>query len=248
MLRFLLILFFPLSCFATSMVVYNATTNSIVQGTLCCEEVSIASISKLMTIYTVLEAKQDLEEKIIVPDSNVRGRLSKGMVVSRLDAIKLALVSSDNIAAITLANNYPGGQIKFIQAMNSNTQQLNMQHTRFIEPTGLSTMNYSTIGDVVTMTNALIKYQVFKDAAKIKELSIVAYKNKKPTVIHSRPTSTYFGDEKIVALKTGFTNAAGFCITMIVNNNNQLYNIVVLGSRTPNERSRIVKELLTKLK
>jgi len=79
-------------------------------------------------------------------------------------------------------------------------------------------------------------------------LSIVAYKNKKPTVIHSRPTSTYFGDEKIVALKTGFTNAAGFCITMIVNNNNQLYNIVVLGSRTPNERSRIVKELLTKLK
>ena len=132
--------------------------------------------------------------------------------------------------------------------MNFNTKELNMQHTRFIEPTGLSTMNYSTIGDVVTMTNALVKYQIFKDAAKVKELSIVAYKNNKPKVIHSRPTSTYFGDEKIIALKTGFTNAAGFCITMIVNSNNQLYNVVVLGSRTPNERSRIVKELLTKLK
>jgi D-alanyl-D-alanine endopeptidase (penicillin-binding protein 7) len=248
MLKFLLILLFPISCFATNTVIYNSTTKTIEQGNLCCEEVSIASISKLMTIYTVLEANQNLEEKIVVPDSNIRGRLSKGMVVSRLDVIKLALVSSDNLAAITLANNYPGGQIKFIQAMNFNTKELNMQHTRFIEPTGLSTMNYSTIGDVVTMTNALVKYQVFKDAAKVKELSIVAYKNNKPKVIHSRPTSTYFGDEKIIALKTGFTNAAGFCITMIVNSNNQLYNVVVLGSRTPNERSRIVKELLTKLK
>ena len=248
MLKFLLILLFPISCFATNTVIYNSTTKTIEQGNLCCEEVSIASISKLMTIYTVLEANQDLEEKIVVPDSNIRGRLSKGMVVSRLDVIKLALVSSDNLAAITLANNYPGGQTKFIQAMNFNTKELNMQHTRFIEPTGLSTMNYSTIGDVVTMTNALVKYQVFKDAAKVKELSIVAYKNNKPKVIHSRPTSTYFGDEKIIALKTGFTNAAGFCITMIVNSNNQLYNVVVLGSRTPNERSRIVKELLTKLK
>jgi D-alanyl-D-alanine endopeptidase (penicillin-binding protein 7) len=248
MLKFLLILFLPLSCFATNIAIYNSTTDTIIHGNLCCEEVSIASISKLMTIYTVLSSGQNLEEKIVVPDSNIRGRLSKGMIASRTDLIRLALVSSDNLAAITLANNYPGGQSKFVQAMNDNTKQLNMQHTRFIEPTGLSTMNYSTIGDVIVMTNALAKYQIFKDAAQTKELSILVHKNKKPMIIHSRPTINYFGDEKIIGLKTGFTNAAGFCITMIVNNNNQLYNIVVLGSRTPNERSRIVKELLTKLK
>lgn len=248
MLKFLFVLLFPISCLATNAVVYNSTTKTVLQGNICCEEVSIASISKLMTVYTVLSKNQDLNELITVPDSKTHGRLSKGMEVSRLDLIKLALVSSDNLAAITLAENYPGGEAKFVLAMNEYAKQLNMEHTRFIEPTGLSIMNYSTPRDVIIMTNELSKHKIFREAGQTKELSILAHKNKRLVVIHSRPTSTYFGHENVVALKTGFTNAAGFCITMIVNSNNQLYNIVILGSRTPSERNRILKELLSKIK
>jgi D-alanyl-D-alanine endopeptidase (penicillin-binding protein 7) len=169
------------------------------------------------------------------------------MEVSRLDLIKLALVSSDNVAAITLAENYIGGEHGFVESMNSNAKKLNMNNTGFVEPTGLSVMNYSTTGDVITLTNALAQYKIFKDAGQTKELSILIRKNKKMMILHSRPTSTYFGDDRVLALKTGFTNAAGFCITMLVSVNNQNYNIVILGSRTPAERSKIIKQTLARL-
>ena len=246
--KLLVLLLFPLNALATNLALLNSSTNTLIEGQLCCEKVSIASISKLMTVYTVLSTNQDLNEQLIISENKTRGRLSKGMEISRLDVIKLALVSSDNTAAIALADNYPGGQLQFVMAMNQNAKKLNLQHTGFVEPTGLSTMNYSTIGDVIVMTNTLFEYKIFKDAGQTKELSILVRKNKKLMVLHSRPTSTYFGTENVVALKTGFTNAAGFCITMIVRKDNQLYNIVVLGSRTPNERTKLVQQLLSKIK
>ena len=248
MRKLFILLLLPFNALATNLAVLNSSTNTLIEGQLCCEKVSIASISKLMTIYTVLSANQDLDEKLIVPETKIHGRLSKGMEVSRLDLIKLALVSSDNVAATTLAENYIGGEHGFVESMNSNAKKLNMNNTGFVEPTGLSVMNYSTTGDVITLTNALVQYKIFKDAGQTKELSILVRKNKKMMILHSHPTSTYFGDEKVIALKTGFTNAAGFCITMLVNVNNQNYNIVILGSRTPAERSKIIRQTLARLK
>ena len=53
----------PLFAFAKpSSVVYDVTNKAIIQGSLDKTEMSIASISKLMTIYTVLKAEQDLDE------------------------------------------------------------------------------------------------------------------------------------------------------------------------------------------
>ena len=58
------------------------------------------------------------------------------------------------------------------------------------------------------------------------------------------PTTRYFGKEGIITVKTGFTKAAGFCITMLVNANNQLFNITVLGAKTKQERQRLVDNML----
>jgi D-alanyl-D-alanine endopeptidase (penicillin-binding protein 7) len=248
MLRFLIILLFPLSGVATTTAVYNSTTDTIIQGNLCCEKVSIASISKLMTVYTVLTKNQNLDEKLTVADNKItHTKLSKGMVISRIDLVKLSLVSSDNLAALTLAQNYPGGQSQFVLAMNNYSKQLNMRYTGFVEPTGLSIMNFSTTGDIIKITNAIMQYKIVRDSAKIKELIVPVTKNKKSFMLHSYPTSVYFGDENIVAIKTGFTNAAGFCITLVVNSNNQFYNLVVLGSKSVKERNNRVQELMGKL-
>ena len=249
---FILLLFLPFSIFAnTNSVVYNITTNQIILGSLDNSEVSIASISKLMTIYTILRQEQDLSEQLIVDNTKTSNtRLSKGMLLTRFELMNLALISSDNKAAITLSQNFPGGQSYFIHKMNEHAKELGMHHSGFVEPTGLSPMNYSSVEDIVKLTQEVSKFNIVQDAAKSTKsvaLPAKAKKSKKVVKVSGRPTSHYFGKDGIITIKTGFTRAAGFCITMIVQANNQLYNITVLGAKSKQDRERIVKKSLDKI-
>jgi D-alanyl-D-alanine endopeptidase (penicillin-binding protein 7) len=260
----LLLTLLPFLAFAkTETVVYNVTNNQVITGSLADTEKSIASISKLMTIYTVLKADQDLDEKLTVRSQRTPNtKLQKGMRLTRRELIDLALVSSDNIAAITLGENYPGGMNYFVYQMNKHADELRMFHTGFVEPTGLSPMNYSSISDVVTLARAVSEFKQVQSAAKTqKEVNANAegvktvkkYKNRHKVTregerkITAHPTSNFFGREGIVTIKTGFTRAAGFCITMLVMSNDKLYNITVLGAKTKQERQRIVEQSLKKI-
>jgi D-alanyl-D-alanine carboxypeptidase len=253
MTKFLItLLFLPLGVFAhTNSVVYNITNNQVVSGSLDASEVSIASISKLMTIYTVLKQEQDLNEKLIIDNTRTSNtRLSKGMTLTRLELINLALISSDNKAAITLSQNFPGGQPYFVYSMNEHSRYLGMIHSGFVEPTGLSPMNYSSVEDVVKLALAVSQYNLVQEAAKSTKsiaLPTKTKKSKKVIKVNGRPTSQYFGKDGIITIKTGFTKAAGFCITMIVQSNNQLYNITILGAKSKQERELLIKQSLNKI-
>ena len=261
---FITLLLLPVLAFAKpSAVVYDVTNHSVIQGSLDKQEVSIASISKLMTVYTVLKADQDLDEKLTVRSQRTPNtRLQKGMRLTRKELINLSLISSDNIAAITLGENFPGGLPYFVYQMNKHADELNMFHTGFTEPTGLSPMNYSTVEDIVKLTVAVVDYNIVREAAKtqkevnanaegVKTVKKVKNKHKVTSEgerkITAHPTSNFFGKEGIVTIKTGFTKAAGFCITMLVKSNDKLYNITVLGARTKQERQRIVEASLRKI-
>jgi D-alanyl-D-alanine endopeptidase (penicillin-binding protein 7) len=243
---FLSLLFLPLMALSQpTTVVYDITNNKVVDGSLDNSELSIASISKFMTVYTVLQENQDLNELLTVTSKKTPNtKLSKGMILSRLDLINLALIGSDNIAALTLAENFPMGYSNFIQRMNYHAKELNMFHTGFVEPTGLSPMNYSTITDIVLLSKAMYEYDIVRAAAKVKSVTVYSNQGKKKVKITSNSTSQYFGRDGIIAIKTGFTKAAGFCITMIVNANNQMYNITVLGAKTKYERQLLVERFL----
>lgn len=240
----------PLMVFAeTNTLAYNVTNNTVVVGSLESPEVSIASISKLMTVYTVLKLEQDLNEVLTVTSNKTPNTvLSKGMTLTRRELIDLALVYSDNIAAITLSENYSNGRASFVHKMNEFARELNMNNSGFVEPTGLSPMNYSTLADIVKLTTAVSAFDIVKSAAQSSQVSFVQpFKLKKKTVYRTvtrNPTTRYFGKEGIITVKTGFTKAAGFCITMLVNANNQLFNITVLGAKTKQERQRLVDNML----
>jgi D-alanyl-D-alanine endopeptidase (penicillin-binding protein 7) len=261
---FITLLFLPLSVFAnTNAVLYNITNNQIISGSLDKHEVSIASISKLMTVYTVLQADQDMNEKLTVTGNKTTNtKLTKGMRLTRRDLIELALVSSDNLAAITLAQSYPGGMSYFVYQMNEHSRHLEMTNTKFVEPTGLSPMNFSSIYDIVILSQAASEFKQVQDAAKTqKEIrgtaegakTVKKVKNKKKVThegnrtIIAHPTSQHFGKDGVITIKTGFTRAAGFCITMLVQSNNQLYNITVLGAKTKKERQQLIDKALNKI-
>ena len=242
----ILLMLLPTLAFASAKtVVYNVTNNEILQGSLESEEVSIASISKLMTVYTVMTAGQDLDEKLVVTSKRTSNtHLSKGMVVTRRDLLNLALIASDNIAAITLGENYPGGNQYFVYTMNQHANELGLTHTRFVEPTGLSPMNYSTTGDIVKLSQAVSQFDIVKNAAQQHAVAAEIVKGKKHTKVKGNPTIKYFGHDGIVTIKTGFTHAAGFCVTMLVSAHDQLYSITMLGAKSKKERQQFVEKSL----
>jgi len=259
MRKLFLLLLVPCFCFAApTSVVYNVSNGEVIQGSLNSEQVSIASISKLLTVYTVLKEKQDLTEKLKVTSSRTPNtKLQKGMILTRKELVNMALISSDNVAAITLSQHYPGGQPSFINKMNDYARTLGMHNSGFVEPTGLSPMNHSSVNDLILLTNAVSTFDIVKSAAqsqkvittpegvitkKIKKVKKKRKQNREPKnfVLTSKATSNYFGQNGVITIKTGFTRAAGFCITMLVVSNNQLYNIIVLGARTKQERQKIL--------
>lgn len=240
------LLLLPTLVFANpTTLVYDVTNHRVIDGTMDTAELSIASISKLMTVYTVLKENQDLTEILEVTGKRTPNtKLVKGMKLTRLDLINLSLIGSDNLAAQTLAENFPVGYSYFIQKMNKHAIDLNMANSRFVEPTGLSPMNYSTVSDILLLTQAVYDYDIVRQAAKVKSVTVETKSGKRKVKITSQSTSIFFGREDIVTIKTGFTKAAGFCITMLVSANNQLYNITILGAKTKNERRLIVERFL----
>lgn len=227
----------------------NVTDNDILENTLPEHRGSIASISKLMTVYTVLSSKQDLNEVIpVVSTLYNHTRLSKGMSLSRKDLIMLSLIHSDNLAAKTLADNYIGGYDSFITQMNKNSKDLFMNNTVFYDPTGLNAGNVSSTKDIIFLTNAVSQFNIVREAAQSNDYKVQARKGKKTYTITARPTINFFGKEGIITLKTGFTNAAGFCITMLVSKQDKLYNLVILGARSSQERKYLIERSLRSIK
>ena len=120
----------------------------------------IASLTKLMAGMVVAEAKLPLDEHITITSEDVdrlkgsSSRLPVGTVLTRRQALHLALMSSENRATHALARTYPGGESAFVSAMNNIAQQLGMDQTRYVEPTGLSPQNRSSARDLATLADA----------------------------------------------------------------------------------------------
>lgn len=223
----------------------NMTDHYLLDGHYDSNKVSIASISKLMTIYTVLKAKQDPMEVLTITEKSINHtRLSRGMELTRYDLIRLSLIHSDNMAALTLSQNYPGGEEAFVKQMNINAKELQMFDTMFFESTGLNPYNSSTLHDISLLTSAVSTHEIFRDAAQSDSVTVHARKGKKVITIKAGPTINMFGKEGVVTIKTGFTNAAGWCVTMLVNSDNKMYNLVILGAKSKNERKYLIEKSL----
>ena len=178
----------------------------------------IASLTKLMTAMVVLDSSPDMEEAINIDPLDVDtikhsvSHVPVGVTLARKTVLQLALMSSDNRAAASLARTYVGGNAAFAAAVQAKLGALGMTHTSIEEPTGLSSNNTSTAADLVKMALAASKYPdiarittVRSDIINIKGRS-VAYHN----------TNKMVGQKgwNILLSKTGFTNEAGRCIIM----------------------------------
>ena len=135
----------------------------------------MASITKVMTAMVVLDAHLPLDEMLTVDISQtpemkgIYSRVRLNSQISRRNMLLLALMSSENRAAASLAHHYPGGYDAFIRAMNAKAQALGMTRTRYVEPTGLSIHNVSTARDLTKLLIASEQYPLIGQLSTTKE-------------------------------------------------------------------------------
>ena len=210
----------------------------------------VASISKLITAMIVLDAKQNLDERITYKKFRSKARhhkkekANKAQMLTRRELLNLALVHSDNHASNILCMNYPGGSNGCISAMNFKVARLGMMHTSMMDPTGLDNRNVSTAQDLVLLVRAARTYPEIVHASKQSKVEIkisrrwLFFKNTNPMIGK---------DHRIVISKTGFTNPAGGCIVMGMDTELGQRTVVVLGSK--NTKTRIPEaEFISNLK
>jgi D-alanyl-D-alanine carboxypeptidase/D-alanyl-D-alanine endopeptidase (penicillin-binding protein 7) len=196
--------------------------------------VPIASLTKLMTAMVVLDAGSDMDEAITIEDpselakAQSRTRLTDGGMLPRRTVLELALMSSDNHAAASLAYAYPGGVDAFLAAVAAKVDDLGMTNTHIEEPTGLSKANRSTAEDLAKMAVAAASYP--------ETVRITTSSGKTVDVdgrsLEYRTTNPLIGQEgwDILLSKTGFTTPAGRCLIMRMHAGGQTVIVVLLNA------------------
>jgi serine-type D-Ala-D-Ala endopeptidase (penicillin-binding protein 7) len=214
--------------------VADATTGEVLFERDAGRVAPIASITKLMTALVVLDGQQPLDEKIeITNDDRWRGkgahsRLPVGAKLTRGDLLRLALMASENRAALVLARNYPGGKSAFVRTMNAKAKALGMSKTRFDDPSGLSSLNVSSARDLSKLLNAASRQVMIREFSTLTTHTVRAGRS----MLTYRNTNLLIGrdDWQILVQKTGFTNDAGECLVMQALIGDRPVNMVFLNS------------------
>jgi D-alanyl-D-alanine endopeptidase (penicillin-binding protein 7) len=227
-----------------STLVYNISTGKVVYEENTTRVRPLASITKLMTAMVVLEYDKDLTRRL-----NLSKRVGSNLPqqqYTREQLITAMLVRSDNAAAETLADDYPGGRRAFIKAMNALAIRHKAYHTHFDDPTGLSARNISTAVDVASIVEAAASYQLIQQLSTKKQVEISANAKRKPLTVRLQNTNNpiLFEFDTVVVSKTGFTSRAGWCLAMAVEKDKQMYAIVILGSQSKDHRTRTAERLI----
>lgn len=208
----------------------------------------IASITKLMTAMVVLDAGLPMDAPITITDDEIdrlkstSSRLAVGSTLTRREMLLLALMSSENRAAASLARTYPGGKAAFIARMNQKARSLGMRNAVFHDATGLDMRNTASAMDLVRMVKAAYQYPQIRQFSTTHEYyahptatRTLHYKNSNPLVRE--------GEWDIGLSKTGFIEEAGRCLVMQAMVGSQPLIMVLLAANGSAARVNDAKSL-----
>lgn len=213
------------------------------------ERLAPASITKLMTAYVVY---QSIANDIVALDDmariSARARamtegsrmfLEQGSHVSIDDLLSGLVVQSGNDAAIALAEAVAGDEARFVELMNKQAQALGMSNTQFKNVTGLTEAgHYMSARDIATLARAIIKD--FPNHYKRYSRQSFTWNN----ITQENRNALLRSDGNVDGLKTGYTQAAGYCLTASAKRGKMRLISVVLGTTSIGARARASKKLL----
>ena len=207
-----------------------------------------ASLTKLMTAYLAFAA---LRDKQIVPSQMVtvserawraegsRMFIEPRKAVSVDELLRGEIVQSGNDAAIALAETVAGSEGAFVERMNSEAARLGMKNTHFVNATGLSAPQHvSTAADLARIAAAIVRdFPEYYPLYSIKEYR---YNN----ITQSNRNRLLWSDPYVDGMKTGFTDAAGYCLVASAKRGPRRLLSVVLGAGSDAARASESQKLL----
>ena len=212
------------------------------------ERLEPASLTKLMTAYLTFAALQKktitLEQSLPVSQKAWKTGGSKMFVrvdtqVPVDDLIKGMIVQSGNDACVTLAEGIAGSEENFAQMMNREAQRLGMKSSSFTNSTGLPDPNlYTTAHDLSLLAGALIRDfpEYYKKYYSMKEFRY--------NITQPNRNRLLYIDPSVDGVKTGHTEAAGYCLISSAMRDKRRLLSVVLGTKSDSARASESLKLL----
>jgi D-alanyl-D-alanine carboxypeptidase (penicillin-binding protein 5/6) len=207
-----------------------------------------ASLTKIMAVYVVFREISNghlhLDDLVTISQKawetpGSRMFIEVGNQVKVEDLLKGVIIQSGNDASVALAEHIAGDETTFADMMNQHAQRLGMVNTHFEDSNGLPIENhYTTARDLALLTQALIKE--FPDFYRWFSQKEFTFNN---IVQHNR-NQLLSRDETVDGVKTGFTDAAGYCLVASALRNDMRLISVVMGASSPNARANENQNLL----
>ena len=241
---------------ARSYLLFDVTSNQMLAEKDIDSPVEQASLTKLMTAYLVFDAlrskKIDLKQTFPVSERawkmpGSRMFIDPKMMVPVEDLIKGMIVQSGNDATMALAEGVGGTAERFVQLMNEQAKALGMKATGYKNPEGLTEPGHTTTArDLNTLSVRLIRD--FPEYSHYDAIKKYHYPGT-PASNESNRNLLLFRDPTVDGLKTGHTDAAGYCLIATAKRevpgagSRRLLSIV-LGTVSENARANESQKLL----
>lgn len=212
------------------------------------ERLEPASLTKIMTAYVVLrelkEGNINLEQQVLVskkawrtPGSRMFIEVNKKVSVEKL--LKGMIIQSGNDASVALAEHVAGSEETFANLMNEHGRRLEMDNTHFVNSTGLpAEEHYTTAQDIAKVTAATVReFPEFYKWYAEKEYTFNKIKQ------HNR-NKLLWRDNAVDGVKTGHTEAAGYCLVASAQRDGMRLISVVMGTKSEDARAKESQALL----
>jgi D-alanyl-D-alanine carboxypeptidase (penicillin-binding protein 5/6) len=239
----------PPSIIGKSWMVGDLSSNQVLASQKADERIEPASLTKLMTAYLVFAA---LRDKKLSPEQQVRVSerawrapgsrmfVQPGRPVTVDELTRGMIIQSGNDACIALAEAIAGDEEVFVQMMNREAARLGMKNSHFMNASGLpDAQHYTTAQDLYIVTAALIRDfpELYGQYYSQKEFR---YNN----ISQPNRNRLLWIDPTVDGVKTGHTEAAGYCLIASSKRGERRILSVLLGSTSEATRAQESQKLL----
>lgn len=210
-----------------------------------------ASLTKMMTSY-IIEKKLiagDLKETdpvLMSENAWCRGTSDQSCMyvpvnktASVIDMLRGIIIQSGNDASKAMAEHIAGSEQAFAQVMNAEAKELGMTNTNFVNATGMPDEGHlASARDLAILSRAIIKQG--GDYYKLYSEKEFTYNN----ITQGNRNALLRTDTTVDGLKTGHTDAAGYCLAASSLRNDMRLISVIMGSKSMQARADESRELL----
>ena len=204
--------------------VIDEVSGDVIYEKSASESAPIASITKLMTAMVLIDSGLPLLELITITKADIdrykgsKSKLRTGTTLRRAEALKLALMASENRAAAALSRVFPGGKEAFVRDMNRKAQTLGMMQSKFVDSTGLRPGNVASAYDLVKLVEAALQYPLIREYTTTRTFDLRAKRGRRSVKLRYVNSNRLARNSRwnIGLSKTGYISESGRCLVMQV--------------------------------